>query len=182
MRSNYFAFAILASRVWEKLNSYSSVTICRARFFVIILHSIDFNVYKVNFYYAKQLPCASLAFNLRFKSSGFEKAMFVPDCVVIAPTARALKLHGGVDKKDLVVENLTALKAGIPNLIRCITSVYRLPCVVAINKIVGDTAAHVNAVFCKISQNDRQTLTNAQFCGTKCRIMHIYAVKILKSD
>lgn len=73
----------------------------------------------------------------------------VPDCVVVVATARALKLHGGADKNDLAVENLTALKAGIPNLIRHvqnITSVYRLPCVVAINKFVGDTVAEITAI------------------------------------
>ena len=58
-----------------------------------------------------------------------------PSAVVVVATARALKYNGGVAKADLNEENLEALKAGMPNLLRHvdnIQNVYGLPCVVAI--------------------------------------------------
>lgn len=39
-----------------------------------------------------------------------------PDAVVIVATVRALKMHGGVDKKNLQEENVEALKKGFANL------------------------------------------------------------------
>ncbi|MBQ3669286.1 MAG: formate--tetrahydrofolate ligase [Clostridia bacterium] len=65
-----------------------------------------------------------------------------PDAVVVVATIRALKLHGGADKKNLSAENMTALKAGLPNLLRHVSNiinVYRLPCVVALNRFPTDT-------------------------------------------
>ncbi|MBQ6087988.1 MAG: formate--tetrahydrofolate ligase, partial [Firmicutes bacterium] len=62
-------------------------------------------------------------------------AGLTPDAVVVVGTVRALKMHGGVDKKNLAPENLPALEKGIPNLlrhVRNIREVYHLPCVVAI--------------------------------------------------
>jgi len=61
-----------------------------------------------------------------------------PDAVVVVATVRALKMHGGVPKPDLGKENLEALERGLPNLLRHvenIVSIYRLPCVVAINRV-----------------------------------------------
>ena len=46
-----------------------------------------------------------------------------PDCVVIVVTVKALKLHGGADKAELSSENLTALKAGLPNLVKHIENI-----------------------------------------------------------
>ncbi len=69
-----------------------------------------------------------------------------PDAVVVVATARALKYNGGVAKADLNDENLDALKAGLPNLLRHvdnIQSVYGLPCVVAINRFPSDTEAEL---------------------------------------
>ncbi|MCL2008750.1 MAG: formate--tetrahydrofolate ligase, partial [Treponema sp.] len=57
-------------------------------------------------------------------------------------TVRALKSHGGVKKADLEKENLEALEAGLPNLLRHIeniTGVFKLPAVVAINAFPKDT-------------------------------------------
>ena len=65
-----------------------------------------------------------------------------PDAVVVVATIRALKLHGGADKKNLSAENMTALKAGLPNLLRHVSNiinVFRLPCVVALNRFPTDT-------------------------------------------
>ncbi len=65
-----------------------------------------------------------------------------PDAVVIVATIRALKLHGGADKKNLGAENMQALSAGLPNLLRHVSNiknVYKLPCVVALNRFPTDT-------------------------------------------
>ncbi len=72
-----------------------------------------------------------------------------PDAVVLVATIRALKMHGGVAKADLNGENLEALRLGLPNLLRHLSNiknVYRLPCVVAVNKFPTDTDAEVATV------------------------------------
>ena len=72
-----------------------------------------------------------------------------PDCVVIVATVRALKLHGGADKTSLTEENLTALKAGLPNLIKHIeniTGVFKKPAIVAMNRFFTDTPAEIETV------------------------------------
>ena len=76
-------------------------------------------------------------------------AGFAPSAVVVVATVRALKHHGGVAKAQLNEENLTALEAGLPNLLQHvenITQVYGLPCVVAINAFPTDTAAELKLV------------------------------------
>ena len=76
-------------------------------------------------------------------------AGFAPSAVVVVATVRALKHHGGVPKAQLNEENLTALEAGLPNLLQHvenITQVYGLPCVVAINAFPTDTAAELKLV------------------------------------
>ena len=69
-------------------------------------------------------------------------AGLTPSAVVVVATVRALKMHGGLDKKSLDTENLTALEKGIPNLLRHVSNiknVYKLPCVVAVNRFPTDT-------------------------------------------
>jgi len=75
-----------------------------------------------------------------------------PHAVVIVATVRALKSHGGVPKAELDKENLTALEAGLPNLlqhIENITKVFKLQAVVAINKFPKDTKAELDLVIKK---------------------------------
>lgn len=77
------------------------------------------------------------------------KANLVPDAVVVVATVRALKMHGGLDKKNLEEENLSALKKGLPNLLRHVSNiknVYKLPCVVAVNRFPTDTDNEINCV------------------------------------
>lgn len=64
-----------------------------------------------------------------------------PQAVVIVATVRALKMHGGVDKKELASENLEALAKGIENLEKHIENIQKfdLPAVVAINAFPSDT-------------------------------------------
>ena len=72
-----------------------------------------------------------------------------PDAVVVVATVRALKMHGGVAKSELNTENLEALDAGIPNLLRHVSNikdVYGLPCVVAVNRFPTDTDAEIALV------------------------------------
>ncbi len=75
-----------------------------------------------------------------------------PDAVVIVATVRALKLHGSANKKSLDAENLAALEKGIPNLLRHVNNiknVYRLPCVVAVNRFPTDTDAEIGFIIGK---------------------------------
>ena len=69
-------------------------------------------------------------------------------CVVVA-TVRALKMHGGAAKADLAREDLAALEAGLPNLLRHVRNmkeVYGLPTVVALNRFPTDTDAEIAPV------------------------------------
>ena len=71
-----------------------------------------------------------------------------PSCVVIVATIRALKMHGGVEKKDLNIENVDALLKGITNLEKHIENIkkYNLPYVVAINRFGSDTEKEIEAL------------------------------------
>lgn len=72
-----------------------------------------------------------------------------PNCVVLVATCRALKYNGGVPKAETGKENLEALEKGLPNLLKHIeniTKVYKLPCVVAINRFPQDTEAELALV------------------------------------
>ena len=72
-----------------------------------------------------------------------------PDAVIIVATVKALKYNGGVAKPDLGKENLEALEKGLPNLLKHVENikeVYKLPCVVAINRFVNDTDAELKLI------------------------------------
>lgn len=71
-----------------------------------------------------------------------------PDVVVLVATIRALKMHGGVAKSDLVGENIEALLAGTVNLAKHVESVraFGVEPVVAINRFVTDTDAEIAAL------------------------------------
>src|SRR5699024_6063017 len=61
---------------------------------------------------------------------------------VMVATIRALKLHGGILKRDLEKENVRAVEAGFPNLqkhVENIQNVYGLPVVIALNTFPLDT-------------------------------------------
>ena len=79
-------------------------------------------------------------------------AGLVPDAVVMVATVRALKMHGGLDKKELNKEDLNALEKGIPNLLRHVSNiknVYKLPCVVAVNRFPTDTDNEIEFIINK---------------------------------
>ena len=72
-----------------------------------------------------------------------------PSAVVMVATVRALKMHGGLAKTELGKEDLKALEAGLPNLLRHVSNilnVYKLPCVVAVNRFPTDTDAEIDLV------------------------------------
>ena len=68
-----------------------------------------------------------------------------PNAVVVVATVRALKMHGGVDKKNLQEENIEALKKGFANLAKHVENMrtYDVPVVVGINKFATDTDAEI---------------------------------------
>ncbi len=79
-------------------------------------------------------------------------AGLVPDAVVVVATVRALKMHGGLAKTQLADENIDALEKGIPNLLRHVSNiknVYKLPCVVAVNRFPTDTDNEIDFIISK---------------------------------
>ena len=82
-------------------------------------------------------------------------AGLTPSAVVIVATVRALKMHGGLPKTALEEENLAALEAGIPNLLRHVSNikdVYKLPSVVAVNRFPTDTDAEIDLIIRKCKE------------------------------
>ena len=71
-----------------------------------------------------------------------------PDAVVIVATIRALKMHGGVNKKNLSEPNVAAVERGLENLEKHIENVqgFGLPAIVALNDFPTDTAEEISAV------------------------------------
>ena len=85
----------------------------------------------------------------KFLDTKCRAAGIEPDCVVIVATVKALKLHGGAAKETLAEENLNALQAGMPNLLKHIENiknVYKKPVVVAMNRFATDTQAETDYV------------------------------------
>jgi formate--tetrahydrofolate ligase len=87
-----------------------------------------------------------------------------PDAALIIASTRALKLHGGVDKKDLQTENVVAVRRGMPNLFRHVENValYGLPSLVAINIFGTDTELELQAV--------EEMLASAGIAAARCDI------------
>ena len=85
----------------------------------------------------------------KFLNIKCRKAGFTPSCVVIVATIRALKMHGGLEKKDLKKENINSLKKGLENLERHIQNIkkFGLEPIVAINNFITDTNKEIKIVF-----------------------------------
>jgi len=71
-----------------------------------------------------------------------------PSAAVIVATVRALKMHGGVKKEDLSIENVAAVQAGLENLEKHVENIHHfgIPAVVALNHFTKDTKAEIDAV------------------------------------
>jgi formate--tetrahydrofolate ligase len=96
-------------------------------------------------------------FDIKCRQSGL-----APAAAVIVATVRALKMHGGVDKKELGKENVAAVNAGMANLLRHIENVrkFGVPVTVAINHFTADTQAETDA----IAEACRQVGVHAHLC------------------
>ena len=64
-----------------------------------------------------------------------------PEVAVLVATVRALKLHGGANKKDLGKEDLGALERGLPNLSAHVENVkqFGVPVIVSVNRFTSDS-------------------------------------------
>ncbi len=92
-------------------------------------------------------------------------AGFKPNTVVLVATIRALKMHGGEDKKNLSAENLEALKKGMANLRVHVENIkkFGLPVVVAINRFATDTDAEIKLLEDEIGKLDVRMALNEGF-------------------
>jgi len=102
------------------------------------------------------------------------KAKLIPSVAVVVATIRAIKMHGGVIKDELNIENLKAVEAGLTNLGRHIQNVakFGVPVVVAVNNFTSDTEAEfkivekycedlgVKAILCTHWENGSKGITN----------------------
>ncbi|MCX8174400.1 MAG: formate--tetrahydrofolate ligase [Thermoplasmata archaeon] len=82
-------------------------------------------------------------FNIVCRTGGF-----APDAVVVVVTARALKWHGGVGKRELASENIEAIKRGFANLSKHLENIqmFGVPAVVAINRFHGDSQRELDEI------------------------------------
>lgn len=71
-----------------------------------------------------------------------------PSAVVLVVTCRALKMHGGVKKKDLAAPDPEALARGLPNMEKHIENIrkFGLPAIVCVNRFAGDTSEETAVV------------------------------------
>ena len=76
------------------------------------------------------------------------KANLKPSVAVVVATVRALKMHGGVAKNEIGIENVDAVIRGSKNLERHIQNIkkFGIPVLVAINHFTGDTEAEVESI------------------------------------
>ena len=95
-------------------------------------------------------------FDIKCRKSGLE-----PDAVVLVATTKALKMHGGVKKEELNIENIQAVVKGCENLGRHIENIgkFGVPVIVAINDYVTDTA-----------EEHKQIIDFCRNVGVQCKI------------
>lgn len=83
-------------------------------------------------------------FDIKCRTAGLN-----PSAVVLVATVRALKMHGGVKKQDLILPDSQAVAKGVVNLVRHIRNikeVFSVPLVVALNHFVSDTEEEIREV------------------------------------
>ncbi|WP_108817454.1 formate--tetrahydrofolate ligase [Pseudovibrio sp. Alg231-02] len=88
-------------------------------------------------------------FNIKCRQAGL-----TPNAVVVVATVRALKMHGGVAKNDLTVENIPALEKGMSNLERHVKNCkrYGVPVIVAINRYGPDTDQEIDVIMSRMEK------------------------------
>ncbi len=108
---------------------------------------------------------------------------FYPSLVVLVATARALKMHGGVNKKELNKENVEAIKKGAENLEKHIENMrkYKVEPVVCINEFPTDTQAEVDAILevCKRNNVEMAVSKNWAEGGKGAKDLAEKVVKLL---
>ena len=97
----------------------------------------------------------------KFLNIKCRKSDLKPSAVVIVATIRALKMHGGVDKKNLKGENVEAVIKGVANLKRHIENIHKfgLPVVVAVNHFIDDTQKEIETLKKECSNLDIEIIT-----------------------
>lgn len=82
-------------------------------------------------------------FNIKCPAGGLR-----PRLAVLVATVRALKLHGGADRRELAVEDLKSLQRGMPNLMAHTANMrkFGIPVVIAVNRFPTDTDAEISSV------------------------------------
>lgn len=101
-------------------------------------------------------------FDIKCRTSNLE-----PDAVVVVATIRALKMHGGLAKDELVSEDLEALRTGFSNLkkhVENMKEVFGMNVVVAINSFVADTAKE-NQLLIELCENEGYRVVIADIWG-----------------
>jgi len=81
--------------------------------------------------------------NIKCRTAGIS-----PKTIVLVATLRALKYHGGKPLKEITQEDVEAVKKGLPNLERHISSLqsFGIPIVVSLNAFKTDTEAEMKVV------------------------------------
>ena len=103
--------------------------------------------------------------NIKARQGGFS-----PDAVVIVATIRALKMHGGVSKEELSVEDVPAVVKGMTNLTKHVETIlaFGVQPVIALNRFVSDSKKEIEVVlkWCE-ANNIRIALTEVWEHGGK---------------
>lgn len=92
----------------------------------------------------------------KFMNIKAREAGFAPAAVVVVATIRALKMHGGVAKTELVTENVAALRNGIENLAKHVDIIrtFGVEPVVALNRFITDTEPELATILQWAKDND----------------------------
>jgi len=94
-----------------------------------------------------------------------QKSGLDPKAVVLVASVRALKLHGGVSKKELDKPNPEAMLRGFANLEKHLENVakFKLPAVVAINRFPNDTTEEIETLRHAITEVGAQSAIVTSF-------------------
>ncbi|HVP28253.1 MAG TPA: formate--tetrahydrofolate ligase [Myxococcota bacterium] len=106
----------------------------------LALHLADWVVTEAGFGFDQG---AEKFFDLKCTSAGLDTA-----AVVLVTTARALRLHGGVELRELATPDAVAVGRGIPNLEKHVENIraFGESPIVALNRHGGDTAEEIDVV------------------------------------
>jgi formate--tetrahydrofolate ligase len=79
---------------------------------------------------------------------------YAPELAVLVATCRALKMHGGVGKRDLGRPDPEAVGRGLPNMEKHIENIamFQVPVVVAVNRFAADTDEEIQVVLDRCKQ------------------------------